>query len=128
MSPIANMLVQLKNAQQAGREDVVVPFSKMKLEIAKVLKDKGFVAEVEKKTQKGKKVEHNILSIKLNGGIGGINLVSKPSRKMYAGKSDLKLVRSGFGIAVVSTSKGIMAGEDAKKAGIGGEVLFEIWQ
>ena len=126
------MLVQLKNAQARGYAEAVLPFSKIKFEIAQILKNKNFVSEVEKRKKKTKKTEFDTLAIglKYENGIGVINdikLVSKPSRRMYAGKGDLKPIKSGYGIAVISTSKGIMAGDDAKKAGIGGEILFEIW-
>ncbi len=132
MSPIANMLVQLKNAQARNLEEVVLPFSGTKWSIANILKNKGFVAEVEKKKQKAKKTEFDLIWIKLKyennaGAISGIKLISKPSRRIYAGKEDLKLVKSGYGISVISTSKGIMTGEEARKAGVGGEIIFEIW-
>lgn len=126
------MLAQLKNAQARGYAEMVLPFSQMKFNIAQVLKNKNFVSEVEKRKKKTKKSEFDALAVKLKyeNGVGAINdikLVSKPSRRMYAGKRKLKSVKSGYGVSVVSTSKGIMAGDDARKAGVGGEVLFEIW-
>lgn len=126
------MLTQLKNAQARGQSEVVMPFSKIKFSIALILQEKGFVDVVEKKKKKTKKSEFDTLSIKLkyNDGVGAIDdvkLISKPSRKVYAGKDELKTVKSGYGISVISTSKGVMSGENAKKAGLGGEVLFEIW-
>jgi len=132
MSSIANMLVQLKNAQAAGLSNVTVPFSRMKFEIAKVLEKRGFIEEVEEKKKKMRKAEVPCLSLKLKyedgvGAINGIKLVSKQSRRVYVQKADLKPVRSGYGILVVSTSKGLMTGDEARKAGLGGEALFEIW-
>jgi small subunit ribosomal protein S8 len=132
MSPIANMLVQIKNAQSAGLENVAVPFSEMKFRIAEILKNKGFIENVEKKKKKAHKVEVDFLNIELKykDGVGAINdikLISKPSRRMYAGKEALRQVKSGYGISVISTSKGLMTGDDAKKNGIGGETIFEIW-
>ncbi len=126
------MLTQLKNAQARSQSEIVLPFSKIKLAIASILQEKGFIESVEKKKRKTKKSEFDTLSIKLkyNNGVGAIDdikLISKPSRKVYAGKGELKMVKSGYGISVVSTSKGVMSGENAKKAGLGGEVLFEIW-
>jgi small subunit ribosomal protein S8 len=125
------MLVQLKNAQSRGYAEMVLPFSKIKFEIAQVLKNKNFVSEVEKRKKKTKKTEFDTLAVGLKyengvGAISEIKLVSKPSRRMYAGKGELKQIKSGYGISVLSTSKGIMAGDDAKKAGVGGEVIFEI--
>ncbi|MBI2670221.1 MAG: 30S ribosomal protein S8 [Candidatus Yanofskybacteria bacterium] len=126
------MLTQIKNAQARGKSEIVSPFSKIKFEIAGILKTKGFIAGVDKRKIKTKKSEFNMLAIELKydngvGAIKGIKLVSKPSRRMYAGKKDLKPVKNGYGISVISTSKGIMAGEDARKAELGGEVLFEVW-
>ena len=126
------MLTQIKNAQARGHAETVLPFSKIKFEIAQILKNKNFISEVEKKKKKTKKSEVGLLAIGLKydngtGAINGIKLISKPSRKVYAGKEKLKPVKSGYGISVVSTSKGIMAGDDARKAGVGGEVLFEVW-
>ncbi len=132
MSPLANMLVQIKNAQAIGRQEVFVPFSQMKLSIASVLQREGYIAQVEKKQKKMKRAEVPILSLMLKyengqGRINGLRLVSKPSRRMYAPKDSLQKVQNGFGISVISTSKGIMTGSEARKTGIGGEVLFEIW-
>ena len=132
MSPIANMLVQIKNAQAVGHTEVMLPFSKMKYAIATILKDEGFLASVEQKQKKAKKAEIPYLALALkyvddHGAINGIRLISKPSRRMYAGKDELPKVKSGYGISVVSTSKGIMTGAQARKEGIGGELIFEIW-
>jgi small subunit ribosomal protein S8 len=132
MSPIANMLVQIKNAQARNIEEIVLPFSKMKFDIATILKEKGFIGEVEKRKKKMKKAELNFIAIQLKyvdgvGAISEIKLVSKPSRRVYAAKDDLKPIMNGYGISVVSTSKGLMTGSDARKAGIGGEVIFEVW-
>jgi small subunit ribosomal protein S8 len=132
MSPIANMLIQIKNAQSAGLESIAVPFSKMKLKIAEILKNRGYLEEVESKKRKALRKEVPFLAIRLKytdgvGVINGIKFISKPSRRMYAGKDDLRQVRSGFGFSVISTPNGIMTGDEAKKAGVGGEMLFEIW-
>ena len=127
MSPLANMLVQIKNAQAVGIEEVAVPFSRLKENIAGVLRQAGYLKSVEKKERKMHKAELPYLALTLGNAISGIKLVSKPSRRMYSGSSELGKVRSGFGLSVVSTSKGIMTGAQARKAGVGGEVLFEIW-
>ncbi len=132
MSPIANMLTQIKNAQSRGKEEVVLPFSKMTLGVAEILKNKGFIGGVEKKIRKMKKIEIGILGVELKyengiGAIGGMKMISKPSRRVYAGKNDLKPVRNGYGISIISTPKGLMTGDEARKAGIGGEIICEIW-
>ena len=126
------MLTQIKNAQSRGKEEIVLPFSKMTLGIAEILKNKGFVGSIEKKIRKMKKSEINILGVELKyengiGAIGGIKMISKPSRRVYAGKDDLKPVKNGYGISIISTSKGLMTGEEAKKTGIGGEIICEVW-
>ncbi len=100
--------------------------------ITRILKDKGFVGEIERRTRKTKKAELKLLGVKLKyiegvGAISGIKLVSKPSRRVYAGKDDLRPIKEGFGISIVSTSKGLMTGDDARKARIGGEVICEVW-
>ena len=132
MSPIANMLTQIRNAQSRGHERVTLPFSKMVLGITEILKSKGFIGEIEKKTKKMKKSEINFLSVELKyengvGAISDIKLISKPSRRVYAGNDDLKPVRNGYGISIISTSRGLMTGDEARKAGIGGEIICEVW-
>ena len=131
--PIADLLIRIKNAQMIRAERVLVPSSKIKLTIVNILKDAGYVSDVSKKKKKAKKSEHEWLDIGLNyanhqeGAISGVKIVSKPSRHLYLKVEDIKPVRSGFGIAVISTSKGIMTGTQARKAKLGGELLFEIW-
>jgi len=132
MDPIANMLTQIKNAQMVAADQTVVPFSKMKWKIASILKEAGYLSRVDRKKKKAKKAEHEYLELGLKyvdgqGAINGITIVSRPSRHMYAKSAELKPIRSGFGVAVVSTSKGIMTNKEARKEGVGGEVLFEIW-
>lgn len=132
MSPIINMLVQIKNAQLVKKDQVLVPFSSVKFKIAQILKDGGFVKEVERKKKKEGKGEFDYISIDLKydgreGLIQGFKVISKPSRHIYGGVKELKPVRSGYGMAIISTSKGIMSSREAKKLGVGGEILFEVW-
>jgi len=132
MSPIINMLVQIKNAQMVKKDQVLVPFSGVKFKIAQVLKEGGFLKEVERRKKKEGKSEFEYLSIDLKyegkeGAISGFKIISKPSRHMYGGVKEFKPVRSGYGMAVVSTSKGIMSSKEARKLGVGGEILFEVW-
>ena len=132
MSSIANMLIQIKNAQAVGADSVSLPFSNMRFAVARILEEKGFLAEIEKKMRKTKKAEVEYLNLKLKyddgiGAIRGVKLVSKPSRRVYGPKSSMRPVKSGYGTAVVSTSKGVMTAKEARSAGVGGEVLFEIW-
>jgi len=132
MSSIIDMLIRIKNAQTEKKERVSVPFSKINLEVAKILKSKNFIQDLERRKKKVKKTEHPFLEIKLNSGkqepaITGLKIVSKPSRRFYIKKGDIKPVVSGYGISIVSTSKGIMTGEEAKKNNLGGEFMAEVW-
>ena len=132
MSPVANMLIQIKNAQLAKKDHVMVPYSELKSRIANLLKEAGYLDLVEKKKRQVKKAELSYLFIKLNYENGDkvihdIKLVSKPSRRIYGKSKELTKVLNGYGLSVVSTSQGIMTGEDAGKKGIGGEVICEIW-
>jgi len=126
------MLIRIKNAQMAKSEHVSVPLSKTKLKIAEILKDSGFLSNIEKKSKKGKKTEHEYLLLQLKyndseGALSGVKFISKPSRKIYIKSKDIKSVRSGYGISIISTPKGIMSSKDARKQNLGGEILFEVW-
>ena len=133
MYPISDMLIRLKNAQAVGKEQVSVPFSGMKLKIAEILKTGGFIQDFEKRKKKVKKSEIDYLLVSLKydedklPGISGFKIISRPSRHMYEGVKEIKPVHSGYGIAVISTSKGIMSSKEARKQNLGGEILFEIW-
>jgi small subunit ribosomal protein S8 len=132
MSSIADMLTRISNAQARGHQEVVLPFSKMLFGIAQILKKSGFVEEVNKIKKKKKSSEVELVNIRLKyengvGAIRGIKLISRPSRRIYIGKKDLKPVKEGYGISVISTPRGLMTGDEAKKAGVGGEILFEMW-
>ena len=126
------MLVQITNAQAVDKESVSLPFSKMKFDIANVMKAGGYLAGVERKKRKTKKSEQELLSLTLKysehgPAISGVKLISRPSRRMYIRSSQIKPVRSGYGVAVISTPKGVMSSKEARKQKLGGEILFEIW-
>ncbi|MFH0987840.1 MAG: 30S ribosomal protein S8 [Parcubacteria group bacterium] len=127
--PIADMLTRIRNAQMAKRKEVLMPYSKIKFAIARILEKEKFVAKAEElSTESGIKE----LSIKLkyeNGkpAISRIARVSKLGCRVYAGKEKLPRVLNNFGIAVVSTSRGVMTNKEARKLGVGGEVLCEIY-
>ncbi|BCX16146.1 MAG: 30S ribosomal protein S8 [Candidatus Parcubacteria bacterium] len=123
-----NLLTQLKNAQMAGKEKIKFPFSKMDEKIASLLAENGFIASVEKKGRGTKRFLEIFLSYKnKKGAIAGFRFVSLPSRRIYKSYKMLKPVRQGFGLAILSTSQGIMTDKEARKKKIGGQVLFEIW-
>jgi small subunit ribosomal protein S8 len=127
--PIADMLTRLRNANGAGHEKVDIPSSRLKVEIARILKKEGFV--------KGYKVIdqdiQDILRVYLKYGSGnervlrGITRTSKPGLRVYARSRKIPRVLSGMGIAIISTSKGIMTDREARNQGVGGEVLCHVW-
>ena len=135
MDTISNMIIQIKNASNAGHKRVLVPYSKFKYSIAEILKKEHFIKGVNTESQKGKKMlaiellfENSRLSTgRLAPKIKGVRRISKPSRRIYKSSSDIRAVRSGYGALILSTSKGIMTGREAKRASLGGEALFTIW-
>jgi small subunit ribosomal protein S8 len=133
MDPISDMLTRIKNAQAVRHESVSVPFSNVKLRIAQLLQTAGYVGDVERRTRKTKRSEIAYLDIMLkygvdgSGAISGMRIISRPSRHLYVKATAIKPVRSGYGTAIISTSQGILTSQEARKSGLGGEILFEIW-
>jgi small subunit ribosomal protein S8 len=134
IDPIADMLTRIRNGVMAGHTLVALPSSKLKLEIAKILKDEGFIEgfEVADTEQSAQKVLR--LKIKYTGErrerrpvISGIERVSKPGRRVYTKKQDIPWVLSGIGVAIISTPKGVMTGTRARQLGVGGEILCKVW-
>ncbi|MAZ40590.1 30S ribosomal protein S8 [bacterium] len=122
--PIADFIIQLKNASAVGHKSVVLPYSKLKHEIGSKLESQGLVGSV---TKKGKKIKKN-LEVELlyadgSPKISAVTRVSKPGRRVYKGSKD---IRTGFNTTILSTPKGILTGEEAKKENVGGEILFTI--
>jgi small subunit ribosomal protein S8 len=128
MDTISDMLIRIKNAQAAGRPNVEIPYSGAKFALAKILEREKFVAATE---EKGKKAARNIhIELKYDDGVPAIeNIIrkSKPSRRIYIGKKEIKNVKQGFGRAIISTSRGLMTDKEAKKEGLGGELICEIY-
>jgi len=140
--PIADFLTRVRNAQAVGKHEVLVPYSKLKHAVADVLSGHGWVGKVEiaskhkvsKRMPKGVRLSarHDQLRVVLqyedagHPKIRSIKRISKPGRRVYVGKEDLPIVLSGFGMAVISTSGGLMSGDEARKKGIGGEIVCEI--
>ena len=127
--PIADMLTRIRNAVKAKFNSVDIPGSKLKVEMAKILKDEGYIRNY-KFLKDGKQ---GILRIYLKYGqqqaniVYGLQRVSKPSRRIYVRSKDIKPVLNGMGISILSTSKGIMTDKKARKANVGGEILCNIW-
>jgi small subunit ribosomal protein S8 len=128
MDSIGDMLTRIRNAQMARHQDVRVPFSGLRWRIAELLEKEGYIAQAKKQ---GWLKDRRVIEIELkyeNGApaITEIKRISKPGRRWYAGKSEMSSKRAGRRL-MVSTSKGIMTDKNARKAGLGGEILFEIW-
>jgi len=127
--PISDMLIRIKNAQAVRKERVEVPYSKIKMEIARILQKNNYIKDAVKRGKKTKKVLDIVLlyGAEGDGRITDLKRISKSSKRIYKQVSMLRPVRQGLGIAVVSTSLGLMTDKDARKKKVGGEVLFEIW-
>lgn len=126
--PIADMLSRVRNASRAGHKRVDVPVSKLKTEVARILRDNHFIHDY-KLLDDGR---HGVLRLYLKyfeerPVIRNIERVSRPGRRRYAGVQDLKPVRAGMGIAIVSTSRGIMSDREARAENVGGEVMAVVW-
>ncbi|MEX0930107.1 MAG: 30S ribosomal protein S8 [Candidatus Paceibacterota bacterium] len=129
MDPIADMLIQIKNATRAGKPSLSLPYSKLKMAIAETLVKHGYIAGAEHKGSQPSKVIDIQVHQDMQGksAIEGTRRVSKVSRRVYEKAKNLRPVRHGHGHAVLSTPKGVMTGEEARKENLGGEVLFTIW-
>ena len=126
--PIADMLTRIRNANQLRYVEVEMPTSKMKEEIARILKEEGFISDF--KVVEAEKQNNLVLNLKYNKKervITGLKRISKPGLRVYAKWTDIPSVLNGLGIAIVSTSEGVMTGRDAKNKKLGGEVLAYIW-
>ena len=127
--PIADMLTRIRNANQMRYKEVEVPASKMKLEIARILKEEGFINDYKVK----KNNIQNIIVLSLKYGqnkervITGLKRISKPGLRVYAKATEVPRVLNGLGIAIISTSKGVMTDKNARTQSLGGEVLAYIW-
>jgi len=128
------MLTRLRNAVLAGHATTPVPHSKLKVSIAQILKDEGYIDDFE--VSEGDEKIKNVIRIKLKyvgmrrekkAVLGGLIRVSRPGRRVYVNKADIPWVLSGMGIAILSTPKGVMTGQRARSLGVGGEVLCHIW-
>lgn len=126
--PIGDMIIQIKNAGMAGKQIVVLPYSKEKEQISKIFAQEGYVRSVEKIGEHPKaKLRLTLRYIDGVHVIDGVKRMSKPGIRLYVDKQSIPSVMGDGGMAIVSTSKGIMTGKEAKKLGIGGELLCEVW-
>ncbi|HJX40353.1 MAG TPA: 30S ribosomal protein S8 [Anaerolineales bacterium] len=132
--PIADMLTRIRNSLMAGHQLVSMPSSKVKLAIAGILKEEGFIESFEQVQPEGRPNQVLRLQLKYVGErrarkpvITGLQRVSRPGRRSYIGKSEIPWVRSGLGIAILTTPKGVMTGARARQLGVGGELLCMVW-
>ena len=132
--PIADMLTRIRNAQMAGHADVAMPCSNIKKEIARILKEEGFIEDF--CVNEGEKPSQTTLQIKIKYAgerrskkpvIVGIERVSRPGRRVYTRHDEIPWVLSGMGISILSTPKGVMTGQRARQEGVGGEILCKVW-
>ena len=127
--PIADMLTRIRNANTVGHETVEIPASKMKKAIAEILKEEGYITDFEVIDDN----KQGIIKVTMKYGankervISGIKKISKPGLKVYAKANDVPKVLGGLGIAIISTSKGIVSDKEARKLGVGGEVICYVW-
>ena len=127
--PIADMLTRIRNASRARHLEVIVPASRTKREIARILKDEGFIADV-REDQVGATLTLHLTLNYVDGKapvVSGLKRISKPGLRVYARKTDIPRVLGGLGVVIISTSQGIMTGAQARKAQLGGEVLAYVW-
>jgi small subunit ribosomal protein S8 len=132
--PIADMLTRIRNALIVGHTSVAMPASKIKVAIAKILKEEGYISSYE--VVDGSLPPQKVLRVRLKyvgerrermPVITGLERVSRPGRRVYTGKQEIPWVLSGMGIAILSTPKGVMTGQRARQLGVGGEVLCKVW-
>ena len=127
--PVADMLTRVRNALQARHQKVDVPASRLKVEIARILKEEGYIANYKAAEEDGQKVLRVYLKYGPNNEavIRDLKRVSRPGCRVYIGKDEIKSVQGGLGISIMTTPKGVMTGRQARREGVGGEVLCEVW-
>ena len=126
--PLSDMLTRIRNAQMAGKTSVEMPGSKLKAAVANVLKEEGYIADFAASSESGK--PRLAIELKYHAGkpvIAEIDRISRPGLRSYSGKGELPSVRGGLGVAIISTSRGVMTDRAARAAGVGGEVLCTVF-
>lgn len=128
MDHISNMLIMLKNASLAGKEQVVLPYSNLKFAIGECLMKEGYIKNISKKIKKDfPALEVELIYVDKKPKITGVERISKQSRRIYFKTKDIHTVRGNSGLLVLSTPKGILSGKNARREQVGGEALFKIW-
>ena len=130
MDKISEMLTQIRNAQMAGHKEVDIKKSKIRFALAKILEKEGFIEKVSEEKEGVIKITLKYYSASLTEktpAIKGIKKISKSGQRIYVKNKDIKNIKNKYGLAIVSTSKGLMTGEESKKIGLGGEYICEVW-
>lgn len=127
MDPISDMLSQIRNAQVARKAEVGLPHTKLKENIARILKEEGYISQFRVEGDKKRRLHLILKYVGKRGVIEGLRKVSTPGLRLYMGGKEMPRVRGGLGVAVVSTSKGVMSGREARKKNVGGEILCYVW-
>ena len=125
--PISDFFARIKNAYMAGKNETDVPYSKMKLALAEILKNQGYLGKVEIKGSTHKDLIMSLLYQNKEPKITDIIMVSKPGKRVYVKRNELPRVRQGMGMAIISTQAGIMTDQQARKKGLGGELICKMW-
>jgi small subunit ribosomal protein S8 len=126
--PISDLIVRIKNAGDAKKVSLEFPYSKLKESIANVLQKEGYIKSVTKKGKKvNKSIEIDLLYTDNKPRVQGVERISKLSKRIYVKAADLRIFKNGYGNIILSTPKGILTEVEAKKANVGGEILFKIW-
>ena len=128
VDPISGMLTRIRNAQSVNHERVDFPYSKIKLEIAKALERENFIGRIETKGRKTKRTIEIVLKYRKDRPmIIKIKRISKPGKRIYIKKDEIRPIRQDYGISIISTPSGVMSNREARKKGLGGEVICEVW-
>lgn len=125
--PISDMLTRIRNASMADKEEVIFPFSKIKFAIAQILKEEGYIQSVKKIDNKFAEIKIDLKYINNQPAIHKIERVSKPGRRLYAKVDNLPVILNNYGIAIISTPKGLMTNREAKKFKLGGEIICKVY-
>ena len=127
--PVGDFLTRIRNAMRARHQKLDVPASKLKAEIARILKEEGYIANYKPTEENGMKILRVYLKYGTNNEsvISDLKRVSRPGCRVYQGKNEIRRVQGGLGIAILTTPKGVMTGRQARREGVGGELLCEVW-
>jgi small subunit ribosomal protein S8 len=127
--PVADFLTRIRNAMRARHQKLDIPASKLKAEIARILKEEGYISNYKPTEEDGMKVIRVYLKYGANNEsvIRDLKRISRPGCRIYQGKNEIRRVQGGFGIAILTTPKGVMTGRQARREGVGGELLCEVW-